>query len=119
MNREFVGELRRSSVYPTFRAILGVFVAIGYLAAVAIAAYGATSGVQAGNYAVLFVGVLVAVFVAIVVALVKELASMVADIADAVLHMASAPREAEHAKANGNNFVSPTDLANLARGGRP
>lgn len=94
MNREFVAELRRDSCYPTFRALIAFATAVGYAIAILCAALGAVASTQAIGvaYQVLAVAIGAAVVIGILTAVMRELSLMLADIADATLHLSESNR---------------------------
>ncbi len=81
----YLKQLRSGSTYPTYRAVVTIFTALGYLTAVGLCASGAfvMSEGLAGQGAVLIVGSVILAFV--VVPMEKEVALMLVDLVDSTL----------------------------------
>lgn len=103
-----VSEIRSESAYPTFRAFIVVATGVGYLIAVLAALTGAVAGFGQGHLLALVVGCIAAVVIGLAVAIVRELSLMLADIADATLHMAAGSKE------GADSYMKAADIAGLA-----
>ena len=89
--RPFIDALRAGSNYPTFRAFVRFFYVVGLVLAV-VMAIGAVSSLFLGSgiasFGAFFFGVVGAVVLALLARLFKETWLMLADAADAVVHLA-------------------------------
>jgi Na+/proline symporter len=116
MDRTFLLEMRSNSAYPTFRGFVGLATAIGYLAALGVAVFAALGGFRSGNVTTVVWGCCIAILVGVVVAIARELSLMVADIADAIISMASKQVDASSSSsAQRQDYVDKNDLAALVR----
>lgn len=88
MKHQFLSELRSDTCYPSFRAFVGVFKAIGYLAGGAVI----VACLVSGNLTAIALGIVAAALIVLLVMAIAECSSMLADIADATIDSASEQR---------------------------
>lgn len=84
---QFIDTLRSNTNYPTYRALISVFAAIGYLAAAGIAVVGIIAIDRSPAATIL--GIALGALIVILTRMLREVWLMAADIADAVVDSAS------------------------------
>lgn len=84
---KFIDTLRSNTNYPTYRALISVFAAIGYLAAAGIAVVGIIAIDRSPAATIL--GIALGALIVILTRMLREVWIMAADIADAVVDSAS------------------------------
>lgn len=88
----FAARMRRESLYPAWRNIVGIFTLLGYGMAAIVLIGGVVAAFQ-GSVAAGVIGMSVSLFLAIAAKVSRELSLMLADLSDASVRMA-AQREA-------------------------